>query len=180
MNLKIGWTCFWRTAVSCLLVLDFFLFTTGNPSVTYSFVGGWFELVLIAAVIITVSYGYEVLKGSEAKSHFILHLLVIGLFSIALLILSQQAKVFASDRLEAQIALFVKDPINSEAGVSDLERNLMVEIKKRKYSMERETFIPTFRRMDYFFKTETSEKYRLIMTMSWKGIPQISFRRVDS
>jgi hypothetical protein len=46
--------------------------------------------------------------------------------------------------------------------------------------MERETFIPTFRRLDYLFRVETGTKYRLIMTMSWNGTPEISLRRVDS
>jgi hypothetical protein len=180
MSPRTLWTDYWRTAVTGLLMLDFFLFTTGNPSLTYSFFGGWFEVTLIAATIITIFYGYDVLQGKKSKRAFALHLLVIGLFSIALLVLSEQARLFASDRLEAQVISFVNNPTNNDTVASAQERNLMEEITKGKYSMEIEGFIPTFRRMDYLLSTESHEKYRLIVIMNWNGVAQISLRRVDS
>jgi hypothetical protein len=179
MSLSASKTFLWRTAASCLLIFDYFLFTTGNPSITYSIFGGWFEVTLIAAVVVTVSYGYEVVGAGETKRRFVLYLFTIGLFSLLLLAASQYAREFAGARLEAEISSFVKDPNTSKADVSNEGRQLMVEIRNQRYSMERETFIPTFRRMDYLFKTETGTKYRLIMMMSWNGTAQISFRRVE-
>lgn len=179
MSLSASKRFLWRTAASCFLIFDYFLFTTGNPSITYSIFGGWFEVTLIAAVVVTVSYGYEVVGAGETKRRFVLYLFTIGLFSLLLLAASQYAREFAGARLEAEISSFVKDPNTSKADVSNEGRQLMVEIRNQRYSIERETFIPTFRRMDYLFKTETGTKYRLIMMMSWNGTAQISFRRVE-
>lgn len=179
MGLKISKGFLWRTAASCLLVFDYFLFTTGNPSVTYSVFGGWFWITLIAAVMIVASYVPESFKGEEAKPFFVL-LSIVGVLSVMLFVASPYAREFADARLQTEIGSFVKDPINSKADVSNEERQLMVKLESQKYSMERETFIPTFRRMDYLFKMETGEKYRLIMTMSWNGTPVISLRRVDT
>lgn len=179
MSPKISKGFLWRTAVSCLLIFDYFLFTTGNPSITYSVLGGWFWITLIAAVMIVSSYVPPSFSGNEARPFFIL-LLIVGVLSVTLLVASPYAREFAGARLQAEISSFVKDPINSKVDVSNEERQLMVKLESQKYSMKREIFIPTFRRMDYLFKTETSEKYRLIMTMSWDGTPIISLRRVDT
>ena len=37
----------WHTLGGGLLIFDYFLFVTGNPSITYSLLGGWFEIPLI-------------------------------------------------------------------------------------------------------------------------------------
>lgn len=63
-----------------LLVFDYFLFSTGNLSVTYSFLGGWFGVMLAVAVIVTVSYGCEPCRGRENK------LLVRGIFNFFIVI----------------------------------------------------------------------------------------------
>jgi len=167
----------WRVLVSCFLVFDFFLFTTGNPSITYSIFGGWLWIPLIATVMIVAS---SAPGEGEKWSPFILHLFIVGILSVVLFAISLYAEEFAAAHLEAEIGSFVKDPINSKAEVSNEERQLMVKVESQKYSMKRETFIPTFRRMDYLFNAETGEKYRLIMTMSWNGASQVSFRRVES
>jgi len=177
MNQEISKGSLWRTLISCFLIFDYYLFTTGNPSITYSVLGGLFWITLIAAVMIIAS---NVPGERETWSSFILHLFVVGLFSVVLLTTSSYAREFAAVRLEAEISSFVKDPINSKADVSNEERQLMAKVESQKYSMERESFIPTFRRLDYLFKTGTGEKYLLIMEMSWNGTPQISFRRVES
>lgn len=167
----------WRIAASCLLIFDYFLFTTGNPSITYSIFGGWFWVTLLGALMIIAS---SVPREGERRAPFILHLFIAGVFSVALLTTSAYAREFALVRIEAEIASFANDPVNSKADVSNEERQLMVKVKSQKYFMEREAFIPTFRRMDYLFKVETGEKYRLIMTMDWSGNPKISFRHVES
>ena len=170
----------WPTVASCALILDYVLFTTGNPSFTYSVLGGWFLIPLVGAVLVTVFYAYKVGRESDGRRSLILHLTIVGVFSIALFVASPYAREFAQDRLQAQLTEFVKDPSQTRAAVSDDARRLMAELNKQKYSMERETFIPTFRRLDYLFRVETGTKYRLIMTMSWNGTPEISLRRVDS
>lgn len=177
MSMDISKGFLWRISLSCLLIFDYFLWSTGNPSITYSALGGLFWITLIAAVMIIAS---SVPGEGEAWSPFIVYLSIVGLFSVMLLATSPYATEFAAARLEDEIGLFVKDPINSKADVSNEERQLMVEIRNQRYSMERETFIPTFRRIDYLFKTETGAEHRLILTMSWNGTPQISVDRVDN
>jgi len=178
MNLKISKGFLWRAVVSCLLIFDYFLGTTGNPSIAYGVIGlFWITLIVVAMII--VSYVPATFKGREARPFFVL-LSVVGVFSALLFVASPYAKEFAAARMEAQVRSFIKDPINSKADVSNDGRQLMVKLESQKYFMERETFIPTFRRMDYLFKTETGEKYRLIMTMGWNGRPLISLRRVES
>jgi hypothetical protein len=179
MNMQINKGFLWRTSVSCLLIFDYFLFTTGNPSITYSLLGGMFWITLIAAVMIVASYVPPSVKGKDARSFYIL-LVIVGVFSIVLFVASPYAREFAGIHLGTEIGSFLKDPLNSKADVLNEERQLIVEVESEKYSMERESFIPTFRRMDYLVKTESGEKYRLTLTMSWNGTPLISFRRVES
>lgn len=160
---------------SCLLILDYFLWTTGNASITGAI--GLFWITLIAVVMIIA---FSVPGEGKTWSPFILHLFIAGILSVVLFAISPYAEEFAAARLKAEIGSLVKDPINSKAEVSNEERQLMVKVENQKYSVKRETFIPAFWRIDYLFKVETGEKYRLIMTMSWNGISQISFRRVES
>jgi hypothetical protein len=173
-------TLVWRTAAVCLLVFDYFLFVTGNPSITYSLLGGWFEITMVSAGTIVAFYAYHVLKDRTAKRPFVIHVLIVGLLSVALLMASSYAKENARDRLEAEVASFVRDPANAKVIASGEARALMARITTQRYSEEREAFIPTFRRMDYLFRTEAGAKYRLVMTISWNGASQISFRPVDS
>lgn len=169
----------WRTLVSCLLIFDYFLFTTGNPSITYSILGGWFWLTLITVVMVVTSCVPASFKGGETKPFYVL-LGVVGGLSSVLIIASPYAREFAVTSLQAEIDLFVKNTINSKADASKAERQLMVKVKSQKYVMDREAFIPTSRRMDYIFRTDAGEKYRLIMVISWNGTPIISLRRVDT
>lgn len=162
----------WCTGISCISILDYFLFSTGNPSLSYSIFAGWFEIDLVAVIAATVLYGYGALKTNKRKS-FVLYLLGIVSFSIILLIISPQAKEFAAASVEAHVVSFMDDPVRSKVGASDQTRKLMLDISRRKYTAERESFIPTFRRMDYLLKVETGEIYNLILTVNWKGTSEI-------
>lgn len=165
----------WRISVSCLLIFDFFLWATGNPSITGHI--GLFWITIIATVMIIASSA----PGSgETWSPFFAHLFIVALFSIMLLLASSYAEEFSASCLEAEVGSFVKDPINSKADVLMEQRQLMVTVKSQQYLMERESFMPTYRRMDYLFKAGTGEKYRLIVTIGWSGRPEIWFHRVDS
>lgn len=178
MNLNNIKAFYAHTLMSCLLILDFFLFTTGNPSATYIIIGGWFLIPLALVAISTASYGYAVAIGTKSKAPFVLHLLVVGMLSFLLLVLSGHAKQFAASRLEEEVGSFVRNPIDAKAEVSVEERRLMILVNKQKYSMKYEGFIPTFRRVDFFLRTETGEQYRLTLTMRWNGVPKIFLRPV--
>lgn len=164
----------WRTAVSVLIIVDYFLFSTGNPSLTYSLLGGWFIVPLVVAVIVTASYGFNAYKQQENRRLCVLHFLILAAVSTLLLSFSGEARQFAAKNVEADILTFVNDPTTRKVDAADQTRALMTEIKQRRHSMERETFIPTFRRMDYLFKSDTGKKYRLISVKKWNGVPAIS------
>ncbi len=171
----------WRTVASGLLIFDYFLFVTGNPSITYSFLGGWFAVPLVLAAIVTGSYGYGTARREVKKGQFFMHAFAIGVLVLALFVTNAYARGLARTRLELTVASFIRDPMGSKADVSSAERKLMAEIRRQEHTMEYETFIPTFRRMDYLFVTsKTGERYRLIVTMDWKGTPVIWLRRVET
>jgi hypothetical protein len=171
----------WPTSASGLVIFDYFLFATGNPSITYSFLGGWFVITLLLAAIVTGFYGYGIASGRVRSRQFVLHVVALGIFSAALFVISPYARELAKTRLESMVVSFVEDPINTPADVAKDERHLMLEIRKQQHTMQYETLIPTFRRIDYrFVNAKTGEKYRLIMTMGWLGTPTFSLRRVEA
>lgn len=144
---------------------------------TFSVLGGLFWLTLGAAVLIMAT---NAPGEGETWSPFLLSVAIVGLVLIVLLATSKYAREFAAENLEAEINTFVKEPLNSRVNVSNEERRLVAEVTSQKYFMERESFIPTFRRMDYRFKVQTGQEYLLILIMGWSGIPNISFSHVDS
>jgi hypothetical protein len=164
----------WRTSATGLLVFDYFLFSTGNPSVTYSCLGGWFEVTLLVAFIVTASYGYESLIGRENKCVFSLHILFLAALSLALFVASPHARQLASARLQAKADVFIKDPISYRGDVSSEGRQLMAEIRKQKFTVQRSAFIPTFQRTDYLLRTEQGVTYLLILETRWNGTPVIT------
>lgn len=161
----------WRTAMSVLLIVDYFLFSTGNPSVTYSVLGGWFIVPLVVAVIVTALYGLRAYEAKSDRRVFLLHCLIIAVVSVVLLSLSEEARERAIANLEADVVAFVNDPTTPKSEASDKTRALLTDIKKQRYSMKRDTFIPTFRRMDYMVKTERGQKFVLILVVKWNGVP---------
>ena len=169
----------WRVITTCFLLFDYFLFTAGNPSLSYSLLGGWFWVTLFAAVIIVSSYAPPSFSGNAARPFYLL-LSIVGVFSVVLFFASPYAHDLAANRMEAEILSFMKDPENSKVDALREERQLMVDLKSVKYHKERSVFIPTFREMDYHLTTETGEKYRIRMRIGWSGTPAISVGRVNS
>lgn len=169
----------WRAVTACLLILDYFLFSTGNPSLLCRFLGGFSWLILFAIAMVISSYAPPSFRGKEAQPFYGL-LSLVGVLSIVLFFASSSAHDHAATHMEAQIISFMKDPERSNADVSPEERQLMINLARQKYNKERGAFIPTFREMDYYLKTEAGEKYLVRIGMSWDGTPVISVRRVDS
>lgn len=169
----------WRAVVTPVLIVDYFLFATGNPSITYSFLSGLFWLPLFAALIIVASFVPVSFNGIGARPFYLLLFIVITV-ATALFLLSSFAVEFARRQMEAEVTSFVKDPISFKAIVSDEDRRRMADLKSKDYLMKYDAFIPTFRRIDYLFESGVGEKYLLIITMGWNGTPKVWFRRVES
>ena len=134
---------------------------------------------MLAAVIITASYGAKAFAGRETKRGFLLHVLSIVTLSLALFVASPYAGRVASARLQAKADSFVKNPTDYKAEVSSEGRQLMVELEKQKFTVRRSAFIPTFQRADYLFRTEQGATYLLVMETKWNGTPVISLRRTQ-
>lgn len=169
----------WRAITTCLLILDYWLFSTGNPSVSYSILSGWFWITLFAVAMIVSSYTPPSFREKQAQPFYWL-LALLGVLSFVLFFASSSAHDYAATHMEAQILSFLKDPESSNVEVSREERQLMLDLARQKYNEERGAFIPTFREMDYYLKTEVGEKYLVRIRMSWDGTPVISVRHVDS
>lgn len=170
----------WRISVTFLLIFDYFLFSTGNPSITYSFLGGWFQVTLLLTIAIALSIGYKAFAIGGSKRDFVVYAISVALLSFALVLAGPYARHLACARLQAKVVSFVDDPVNSRAEVSRDDRQRMIEIKKQEFNAQLDAFIPTFRRMDYILRTGHGEKYLLVMEVSWKGTPVISLRRVPT
>jgi len=164
----------WRTASSVLLLADYFLFSTGNPSLTYSFFGGWFIIPLAGAAIISISYWRLVYRKKENRRLFTSHLIIIVAVSIALFWMSGYARQHAIATLEADAKAFVDDPATSKVEASKETRTLMADIGKQPHTMRLDAFIPTFRRIDYLLTVQTNKRFTLILVKKWNGIPEIS------
>lgn len=167
------------TGITCLLVFDYFLFSTGNPSVTFSLLGGWFELTLIGIIVVPSIYGFAVLGDEKTRKFFIYHVALICLFALVMFRISAGARNFAEARMQDQIAAFAAKPASNAVVASDESRRLMAQIAAGEYAMRPEGFIPVFRRGDFLLCTKAGKRYRLIATMSWKGTPQISVRELS-
>lgn len=164
----------WRTVSSVLLLVDYFLFSTGNPSLTYNILGGWFIIPLAGAAVISISYWRLVHRKKENRRLFVSHLITIVAVSIALFWMSGDARQHAIATLEADAQAFVNDPETSKVEASKKTRTLMADIKKQPYTMHLDSFIPTFRRIDYVLTVETNKTFTLILVKKWNGIPEIS------
>ena len=167
------------TGIACLLVFDYFLFSTGNPSATYSLLGGWFEVTLTGVIVVPAIYGFRVLGDIKTRRLFIYHVAVICLFGTVLFGISTGARNFAEERMRAQIVAFTANPATNAVMAPDESRKLMAQIAAGEYAMQPEGFIPTFRRDDFLLRAKTGKRYRLIATMNWQGTPQISVRELS-
>ncbi|MHB8474057.1 MAG: hypothetical protein ACYDC8_14650 [Gammaproteobacteria bacterium] len=172
---------FWAYTIGTLFLLtDYFLFTTGNPSCIFSLLGGLFFLHLLAIPAIPLVFWLKATDDRSYRKSFFLYLIVVTLFAAALFFLSDVARQHSIEVMDSHARYFLDNPSVAKVDVSDEGRKLAEIIGRQRYFIERETFVPTFRRMDYLVKTESGVKYDLVLTMTWKGTPQIWLRRVDS
>ena len=178
MTHKVNKGFLWRTTAIGLLVFDYFLFSTGNPSVTYSILGGWFWVTLQVAMTVMAYCVYECIIGRVSKRLYLFHLLFLVTLCLALFVVADPyATQFASIRQQAKVDSFIQDPINNKADVSSGDRQLMVEIKKQKYTVQSTEFIPMFRQTNYLFRTEQGALYMLVLGMPCYGQPEIYLYR---
>ncbi len=164
----------WRSVSVVLILVDNFLFVTGNPSVTYGLLGGWFLIPLVTAGVIVTSYGLDAYKKNGERRLFLLHVGVLVVTSVALTYLSEDARQCAIAKFDSVASAFVTDPESLDLGVPYKTTALMKDIIAQPYSKRRDGFVPTFRRMDYLLETTAGKRFFLVVVMKWNGVPEIS------
>lgn len=164
----------WRTLSVAVLVVDYFLFVTGNPSFTYSLLGGWFIVPLFAATFILASYGLRAYRENGDRRLFLVHSGVVVSVSVVLFLLSGEARQHAIEELDSEVIAFANDPKTSKLEASEKTRVMMADIKNHPYSMRFDTFIPTFRRIDYKLETEAKRMFLLVAVVKWNGVLTVS------
>lgn len=167
------------TGLSCLLVLDYFLFSTGNPSLTYSLLGGWFEVTLIGFVTLTAVFCVLLYRHRVARQMLLWHIGVVCLLCVMLFMVSNLARNFAELGIRRQAELFMRSPDTENVMTSDEARRLMEQIGRQKFVAQFEGFIPTYRRVDYQIRTATGDEYNLIAIASWKETIKVSLQKVS-
>lgn len=167
------------TGTSCLLVLDYFLFSTGNPSATYSALGGWFEVVLAGAIAVTALYGFAALRNQRTRKLFLSHIGVVLLFCIVLFIISDVARNFAERQIQHQAAAFISNPRSTNVEASDEVRRVLAQIDEGKFTVQFDGFIPTFRRVDFGVLTAVGKEYKLVGIIDWKGTLRVSLLQMS-
>ena len=170
-------TLLWRLFIAAAIAFDYFLFSTGNPSLTYTAIGGWFEVGVFALIAVTATYALKAVKEKGERIGFLAYVILLTAWSLILLFLSAGARDFAEREIDARAAQFVKNPKDSLVAASPETRELMALLESRHFSFRREAFIPTFRRADYLLSVDSSENFRLILTISWDGTAQAFLRR---
>ena len=164
----------WRTVLTVLIAVDYFLFVTGNPSVTYSLLGGWFIAPLLLGLIIGVSYAIAQWRAVPGRRFVLAYVFIVAITAGTLFAFSREARDHASDSLGKYAAEVVQDPGTKTVRASQATRGLLVEIRKYPYTLQRDAFIPTFRRIDYQVRSERLGQFTLSLTMSWNGVPDVS------
>lgn len=164
----------WRTIIVFGVMVDIFLFVTGNPSLTYTFGAGLIIVPLLIIAAITGSYGRDTLQGKASKRCFVLHIILVAALFVVLFRASPYAREHAWARVQAEVNAFVNNPLTSTAEVSDVDRQLMLKSRQQGFTVRREIFIPTYRKAVYLLRTQQGESYELILDTSRSGKPRIA------
>jgi hypothetical protein len=168
------WTAGWRTVVTIVLIMDYFLFATGNPSLTYSAFGGWFLIPLVVATVIAGMYAVAAVGNPAKRRGFVVYLGTVAAVSAMLFAISGAAHRHAETVLVAYASDFAHDPSTSTVRANAATRALMAEIARGPHTLREDGFIPTFRRGDFNITTGPDRKYTMILVMSWDGTPCIT------
>lgn len=166
-------------SMTCFFIFDYFLFSTGNPSITYSLLGGWFEVALAGIFITPVWYFFMIGGNKKVRKLIGLHVFISCFFGLILFSISAAARNFAEKNIRNQVYKFTENPVSAVVVASGESRRLMAQIAENGYVIQPEGFIPVFRRDDFLLHAQTGKRYRLIAVMDWKDMAHISMRELS-
>ena len=141
--------------------------------------GGWFEIPIAIIVFVLVTYGVRSVRSKMHRPYFSASVITLVSTLIGLNALSERAGQFALDRIWRDADLFMHQAASPRVIATPQTRNLMAAVSAGSYTVEREAFVPTFRRADYLLQDERGNRYRLVLTRNAIGTPEISMRRLN-
>lgn len=153
-----------------LLIFDYFLYVTGNPSIIYTFIGGFFFLYFFIAPVISYMFCAKVIRDGYGKLPVYTHVGSIIVFSAVTFLLSDEARNYAVNNFDA-LTHKIFDRKSTNIIISDDDLTLLDEIRNKSFELERDGFVPTIRRMDYIVKSEHEKSYRIIVQIKWNNTP---------
>jgi hypothetical protein len=93
MNVQSASSLLWRTILGLFCALDYFLFSTGNPSATFAVFGGWFEILFFIFGTVTVAYGVSAARRPDQRPYFFTYISVLVLLVMGLQLLSDRVSL---------------------------------------------------------------------------------------
>jgi hypothetical protein len=180
MSRPISTGAFLRPLFAAALLIDFFLYSTGNPSIAYSILRGWFLVDVFAFFGLSAYALSRLRKGKEERAPFAGFLFSVVVVTALLLLVSERATEIGAAGMENEVVTFLRDPRSEKFRIDPQERTLAQDVLTRRCEHTRESFIPTFRRIDYLFTCPDRQKYRLVLSKRWNGELIVSFRMVVS
>lgn len=146
--------------LSFFLWLDFFLFSTGNPSAIHYLLGGMYFLHPVIAPYTSIM-GF--ISAKEKSSRFGFFYLIITLLILFIFILSAESmKEVSKERMRNIVAEFINGKQNDFVFTENSDDIDWLSIKKE--SIHLEDYLPMERRGDFVFKDNSGNVYELILT----------------
>ena len=145
-----------------LLITDYFLYVTGNYSLIYGLLGGWFIINSIALIII---FSYTIKRSFKTGHQWFsaIYIIVVLLFSVSLYNVSDIARGHAKEYMSEVVSEILNSGLDDSMDFTDETEKHFKEISGVQYELAFETFIPTRRRIDYLLKVGDKKKFRLIV-----------------
>lgn len=180
MNTPISTGAVLRPLFAVALLVDFFFYSTGNPSIAYSILQGWFLVEVFAFFGLSAYALSRLRKGKAERSPFVAFICSVVVATALLLLASDRATEIGAASMDNEVVNFLQDPQSERFQTEPQERTLAQDVLIRRCEHARESFIPTFRRIDYVFTCSDRQKYRMVLSKPSIGKPIVSFRMVIS
>lgn len=164
--------------LTLLLLIDYCLYVTGNVSITYSLLGGWFiinNLLLVGVFVYTVTRG---LKAGYRS--FVLFYVCSSIVIAALLYyFSDEARDYAQESMHAEAVDLLASGLDKSMYFTNETSQNFEKLLGHDYQLEFETFIPTRRRIDHLLRVNDGTDLRLVLIKRWNNSDHVYLGNAD-
>jgi hypothetical protein len=157
-----------------LLVVDGFLYSTGNPSAMFHLLGGWHFLYIVLVVGLFV----RIKVATNSWALVSASMLLVIVCGSALYILTEKARLRAITKLDDLACAVVGRQNISDVEIEIHPKGALDTTQCPKSIKGRENFIPTFRRADYIVKGKEHRYYRLIVQIDWPSKSRVWLKSI--